>query len=166
MEDPPRKFFRLSPGNEVRLYGAYYVTCNDVVKDEEGNIVELRCTLDPESRGGSTPDGRRVKGTLHWVSAAHAVDAEIRLYDKLFLSDDPEAEGDFMDDLNPESLVVLTDAKLEPSLAEADGEQRFQFMRQGYFKRESCETDKLVFNRVVSLRDTWAKIKERLQSKK
>lgn len=166
MEDPPRKFFRLSPGNEVRLYGAYYVTCNDVVKDEEGNIVELRCTLDPESRGGSTPDGRRVKGTLHWVSAAHAVDAEIRLYDKLFLSDDPEAEGDFMDDLNPESLVVLTGAKLEPSLAEADGEQRFQFMRQGYFKRESCETDKLVFNRVVSLRDTWAKIKERLQSKK
>ena len=168
MEDPPRKFFRLAPGREVRLYGAYYITCNEVVKDENGEVVELRCTLDPESRGGSTPDGRRVKGTLHWVSAAHAVDAELRLYDKLFLTDDPEEGGGYLENLNPESLIVLEGAKLEPSLAEAEPRVRYQFMRQGYFMMDDKDSapDHLVFNRVISLRDTWAKIRERLQEQR
>ncbi|HSM57256.1 MAG TPA: glutamine--tRNA ligase/YqeY domain fusion protein [Candidatus Sulfomarinibacteraceae bacterium] len=168
MEDPPRKFFRLAPGREVRLYGAYYITCNEVVKDENGEVVELRCTLDPESRGGSTPDGRRVKGTLHWVSAAHAVDAELRLYDKLFLTDDPEEGGGYLENLNPESLIVLEGAKLEPSLAEAEPRVRYQFMRQGYFMIDDQDSapDHLVFNRVISLRDTWAKIRERLQEQR
>ncbi|MFW5943385.1 MAG: glutamine--tRNA ligase/YqeY domain fusion protein [Chloroflexota bacterium] len=168
MEDPPRKFYRLSPGKEVRLYGAYYITCNDVIKDENGEVVELRCTLDPESRGGSTPDGRRVKGTLHWVSAPHAVDAELRLYDKLFLTDDPEEGGGYLENLNPESLVVLEGARLEPSLAEAEPRVRYQFMRQGYFMLdpEDSAPDHLVFNRVISLRDTWAKIKKRLQEQR
>ncbi|MFW6182231.1 MAG: glutamine--tRNA ligase/YqeY domain fusion protein [Chloroflexota bacterium] len=168
MEDPPRKFYRLSPGKEVRLYGAYYITCNDVIKDENGEVVELRCTLDPESRGGSTPDGRRVKGTLHWVSAPHAVDAELRLYDKLFLTDDPEEGGGYLENLNPESLVVLEGARLEPSLAEAEPRVRYQFMRQGYFMLDAKDSapDHLVFNRVISLRDTWAKIKKRLQEQR
>lgn len=161
MEDAPKKFFRLAPGREVRLMGAYYVTCTDVIKDDDGNVVELHCTYDPESRGGQTPDGRRVKGTLHWVSAEHAVDAELRLYDTLFLSEDPEASGDFIQDLNPESLTVLT-AKVEPSLAETKPGQSFQFMRQGYFvaDSEAHTAEKPVFNRTVSLRDTWSKLKK------
>jgi glutaminyl-tRNA synthetase len=163
MEDPPRKYFRLSPGNEVRLYGAYYITCDEVIKDEEGQVVELRCHIDPESRGGSTPDGRRVKGTLHWVSAAHAVDAEVRLYDSLFLDEDPASSDDFHEILNPESLLVLEGAKLEPGLADARTGHPYQFMRQGYFVVDSKDaaSEHLVFNRTVSLRDTWAKIREK-----
>jgi glutaminyl-tRNA synthetase len=162
-EDPPRKFFRLAPGREVRLLGAYYVTCQDMVKNDAGEIVELHCTYDPESRGGSTPDRRKVKGTLHWVSAAHAVRAEVRLYDRLFLEEFPdrvEEGGDFIDYVNPESLIVLPDCRLEPSLAKATIDDRFQFMRQGYFCLDPVDflPDHLVFNRTVSLRDTWAKI--------
>ena len=166
MEDPPRKYYRLSPGQEVRLYGAYYVTCDEVVKDEDGNVVELCCHIDPQSRGGSTPDGRRVKGTMHWVSAAHAIEAEVRLYDTLFLAEDPAASDDFHEDLNPESLVVLHGARLEPGLANAEMGQPYQFMRQGYFVLDSKEStpDHPVFNRTVALRDTWAKIKEQQKS--
>ena len=161
MEDAPKKFFRLAPGREVRLLGAYYVTCTGVVKDEAGNVIELRCTYDPESRGGATPDGRKVKGTLHWVSADHAVPAEVRLYDTLFTKEDPEEGGDFMDNLNPDSLQVIPEAMVEPDLASARPGDRFQFMRQGYFVVDPDSTpQKLVFNRTVSLRDTWAKIQE------
>ena len=161
MENPPRKYFRLSPGQEVRLYGAYYITCDEVIRDENGQVIELRCHIDPESRGGSTPDGRRVKGTLHWVSARHALDAEVRLYDSLFLDEDPAARDDFHEILNPESLIVLKDAKLEPSLSGARVGHPYQFMRQGYFVVDSKDStrDDLVFNRTVSLRDTWAKIR-------
>lgn len=167
MEDPPRKFFRLSPGEEVRLYGAYYITCDEVVKDADGNVVELRCHIDPESRGGSTPDGRRVKGTLHWVSAPHAIDAEVRLYETLFLEEDPAAHDDFHEILNPESLIVLQDAKLEPSLAEAEAGNPYQFMRKGYFVVDSKDSspDHLVFNLTVSMRDTWAKIRKKQKGK-
>jgi glutaminyl-tRNA synthetase len=166
MEDAPRKFFRLTPGREVRLMGAYYITCTDVVKDEAGNVVELRCTYDPESRGGQTPDGRKVRGTLHWVSADFAVDAELRLYDTLFSKENPEemTEGsDFTSNLNPNSLEVLTTCKLEPNLAEAQPGSQFQFMRQGYFTvdTEDSTPEHLVFNRTVSLRDTWAKLQQR-----
>jgi glutaminyl-tRNA synthetase len=161
MEDAPKKFFRLAPGREVRLLGAYYVTCTGVVKDEAGNVIELRCAYDPESRGGATPDGRKVKGTLHWVSADHAVPAEVRLYDTLFTKEDPEEGGDFMDNLNPDSLQVIPEAMVEPDLASARPGDRFQFMRQGYFVVDPDSTpQKLVFNRTVSLRDTWAKIQE------
>lgn len=165
LEDPPRKFFRLAPGQEVRLIGAYYVTCQDVIKDEEGNIIELHCTYDPESRGGSSPDGRKVKGTIHWVSAAHAIPAEVRLYETLFTDPYPEqtTEGeDFITNLNPSSLEVLTGCLLEPSLAQATLEDRFQFMRQGYFCLDSVDSrpDNLIFNRTVSLRDTWAKMQK------
>jgi glutaminyl-tRNA synthetase len=164
LEAPPKKFFRLAPGREVRLLGAYYITCQEVIKDKEGNIVELRCTYDPESSGGSTPDGRKVRGTIHWVSAEQAVSAELRLYDTLFISEFPEAtEGqDFIDNVNPDSLVVLKDCKLEPSLAHANLSDRFQFMRKGYFCLDSVDSSpgNLVFNRTVSLRDTWAKIQK------
>jgi len=165
MEDAPRKFFRLTVGREVRLRSAYYVTCQEIVRDADGNITELRCTYDPESRGGSSPDGRKVKGTIHWVSARHAVRAEVRLYDHLFAKPDPDdvEEGqDWRSNLNPGSLEVLTDAALEPSLAEADEGERFQFERMGYFcvDRDST-TERPVFNRIVSLRDTWAKIQKR-----
>ncbi|HUU44880.1 MAG TPA: glutamine--tRNA ligase/YqeY domain fusion protein [Acidobacteriota bacterium] len=163
-EDPPKKFFRLAPGQEVRLKHAYYITCDEVVKDDQGNIVELRCTYDPESRGGGTPDGRRIKGTLHWVSAAHAVDAEVRLYDHLFTTEDPNAAGDFEANLNPHSSETLTGCKLEPSLAKAEPGARFQFLRQGYFCVDTIDStpDRPVFNRTATLRDTWAKI-ERAQ---
>jgi len=165
MEEPEKKFFRLAPGREVRLIGAYYITCHDVVKDEAGNIVELRCSYDPESRGGASPDGRKVKGTVHWVSAAHAVPAEVRLYETLFSDPYPEqtAEGqDFIDNLNPNSLEVLTNCQLEPSLALATVDDRFQFMRQGYFCLDPVDSrpDRLVFNRTVGLRDTWAKVSQ------
>jgi glutaminyl-tRNA synthetase len=168
MEDPPPKFYRLSPGEEVRLYGAYYVTCTDVIKDEEtGRVLELRCEHDPQSRGGSTPDGRRVKGTLHWVSAPHALEADVRLYEPLFLAEDPEAGGDFMDNLNPDSLQVLEGVKLEPSMAEAQAGDRYQFMRQGYFIVDGKDStpEKPIFNQTVPLRDTWAKIRKRQKQK-
>lgn len=160
MENPPRKYFRLAPGQEVRLKSAYYITCQDVVKDPQtGEIIEVHCTYDPESRGGGTPDGRRVRGTLHWVSAQHAVPAEIRLYETLFVNEDPEEAGDFIADLNPESLTVLTHCLVEPGLKEASVGDRFQFLRHGYFCVDPDSTEeRLVFNRTVKLRDTWQKI--------
>jgi glutaminyl-tRNA synthetase len=158
MEDPPKKFFRLGPGREVRLRYAYFITCQSVEKDAAGNIQRIHCTYDPETRGGSAPDGRKVKGTLHWVSADHAVDAEVRLYDRLFTEAEPEAEGDFIDCLNPDSLKIIT-GKLEPSLADLPVGQRVQFERLGYFTpdpKDSAE-GQLVFNRIVALRDSWVK---------
>jgi len=163
MEDPPKKFFRLAPGREVRLKHAYYITCADVVKDASGNVVEVHCTYDPASRGGGTPDGREVKGTLHWVSAAQAIPVEIRLYDHLFTKEDPgEDGGDFRTLLNPHSLEVLTGCLAEPSLAEARPGRPYQFLRQGYFCADSGDSrpDHLVFNRTVPLRDSWAKIQK------
>ncbi len=162
LEDPPKKFHRLAPGREVRLRYAYFVTCTAVVKDAEGEVVELRCSDDPATRGGDAPDGRKVKGTLHWVSASHALDAQVRLYDTLFAREDPlnVAEGeDFRASLNPESLVVLESCKLEPSLALARPERAVQFERLGYFCADpDGSADAPVFNRTVTLRDTWAKI--------
>ena len=159
-EQAPKKFFRLAPGREVRLRYAYYITCTDVIKDENGEIVELLCTYDPETRGGSSPDGRKVKGTIHWVSALHALDAEIRSYDRLFDVPNPSAEGDFTERLNPHSLEILSRSKLEPSLANARPDDHYQFERQGYFCADSRDSThkRLVFNRTVTLRDTWAKI--------
>ena len=133
MEDPPKKFFRLAPGREVRLRYGYFITCTGVVKDEAGEVVELRCTYDPETRGGQSPDGRKVKGTIHWVSASHAVEAEVRLYEHLFTSERPDEEDDFLSTLNPDSLEVVADAKVEPCLADARPGERFQFERLGYF---------------------------------
>ena len=155
-EDPPKKFHRLFPGSEVRLRYAYYVTCKDVIKDADGNIVELRCTYDPESKGGATPDGRKIKGTIHWVSAAHAVDAEVRLYDKLFTEANMNAipEGsDYKDYLNPESVVACTGCKLEESLKDAKPGDKFQFVRTGFFTPDSKNPG--VYNRVVTLRDSF-----------
>jgi len=165
-EVPFRKYFRLAPGREVRLRYAYLVTCTDFVKDEAtGEILEVRCTYDPETRGGNAPDGRKVKGTIHWVSAAHALESEVRLYDYLFKEHNPsnvDAGGHFSDHLNPESLEVLTDCKLEPSLADIAPGSRFQFERLGYFCADTKESvpGKPVFNRTVTLRDTWAKIEK------
>jgi len=167
-EDPPRKFFRLAPGREVRLRYAYFITCVTVVKDEiTGEIVELHCTYDPATRGGDSPDGRKVKGTIHWVSAAQAVQAEVRLYDHLFNRPDPdtvEADKDFTANLNPNSLEVVQ-AYVEPGLANAQPGSRYQFERQGYFCVDAVDStaERLVFNRTVSLRDTWAKIEKSLQ---
>jgi len=159
MEDPAKKFFRLAPGREVRLRYAYFITCNEVVRDGGGNIVELRCTYDPETRGGDAPDGRKVKATLHWVSAADAVPAEVRLYDHLFVRPDPGADGDAFDDLNPDSLEVLTDCWLEPALAATGSDEAVQFERLGYFCVDpDSAPGSLVFNRTVALRDTWAKV--------
>jgi glutaminyl-tRNA synthetase len=164
MEDPPRKYYRLSPGREVRLMGAYYVTCVDVIKDADGNVVELHCTYDPESRGGTTADGRKVRGTIHWVSAAHALDAEVRMYDYLFTKEDPgdfEEGEDFMANLSSDSLVILANAKVEPSLAEMQPGDRYQFMRKGYFCTDPDTAEgKLVFNQTVSLRDSWARMQK------
>ena len=183
MEDAPKKYFRLAPGREVRLRYAYFITCNDVVKDKAGNVVELRCTYDPATRGGNAPDGRTVKGTIHWVSAPHAVAAEVRLYDHLFKTEFPEgggrrAEGgepeeisgpqpsalgtqpsSFLDNINPDSLEIVRDAKLEPSLAAAEPGQHFQFERLGYFFTDPVDSKsgRPVFNRTATLRDTWAK---------
>ena len=133
MEDPPKKFFRLAPGREVRLRYGYFITCTNVIKDEAGEVVELRCTYDPETRGGQSPDGRKVKGTIHWVSARHAIEAEVRLYEHLFTSERPDEEADFLSTLNPDSLEVVAAAKVEPSLADARPGERFQFERLGYF---------------------------------
>jgi glutaminyl-tRNA synthetase len=159
MEDPPKKFFRLAPGREVRLRGAYFVTCTDVVRGADGEIAELRCTYDPATRGGNSPDGRKVRGTLHWVSAAHGVPAEARLYDHLFARPDPGAGGDFLDDINPDSLIVVTGCVAEPALAEAQPGEAFQFERLGYFCVDpESGRGRLVFNRTVALRDGWAKV--------
>jgi glutaminyl-tRNA synthetase len=165
MENPPRKFFRLGPGREVRLRWAYFITCTDVIKDDDGNIIEIHCTCDPETRGGDAPDGRKVKATLHWVSAQHSVNAEVRLYDHLFTQEDPdEVESEDLDwksNLNPDSLKVVT-GKLEPSLAGAQPGDRCQFERLGYFCVDSDSTDDaLVFNRTVTLKDQWAKAKKK-----
>jgi glutaminyl-tRNA synthetase len=160
MESPPKGFFRLSPGAEVRLRYGYVIRCDEVVKDERGDVVELRCSYDPDTRGGNTPDGRQVKGTIQWVSAAHAVPCEVRLYDRLFTVPDPDAgEGDFKDHLNPDSLVVLRDAVIEPSVRGDAPGSHYQFERLGYFCSDRVEStaDALVFNRTVTLRDTWAK---------
>ena len=162
MEDPPRKFFRLGPGREVRLRYGYFITCTDVIKDEAGEVVELRCTYDPETRGGQAPDGRRVRGTIHWVSAEHAVDAEVRLYDHLFTSERPDDDDDFMTTLNPESLEVVLNAKVEPSLADAVPGEKYQFERTGYFAVDpDSRSGALVFNRTVTLRDSWKKVAAR-----
>ena len=165
MESPPKKFFRLSPGKEVRLRCAYFITCTDVIKDDRGEIVELRCTYDPATRGGDSPDGRRVKATLHWVSAAHAIPVEVRLYDRLFAAEDPgkATEGQtFLDNLNPNSLEILRGCLAEPSVTGLASGTRLQFERLGYFCVDPDSTpDELVFNRTVSLRDTWAKIAQR-----
>jgi glutaminyl-tRNA synthetase len=164
-EDPPKKFFRLSPGREVRLRGGYFIKCAHVVKDGTGAITEVHCTYDPETRSGNAPDGRKVKATIHWVSAVHAVDAEVRLYENLFLTEDPNVveEGKtFLDNLNPNSLETLPICKLEPSLAKAEAGDRYQFERLGYFCVDpNTTTERLVFNRTVQLRDTWAKIESR-----
>ena len=162
-EDPPKKYFRLAPGREARLRGAYFVTCTGFEKDPKtGEIVELRCTYDPATRGGSAPDGRKVKATLHWVSASHALDAEVRLYDRLFTSETPGAGGDFRRDLNPASLETRS-GKIEPSVKSATPGTRYQFERIGYFCVDPDTTDRLVFNRTVTLKDAWAKIEARDQ---
>jgi glutaminyl-tRNA synthetase len=172
MEDPPRKFFRLAPGREVRLRYAYFITCVDVVKDPEtGGVIELHCTYDPETRGGDAPDGRKVKGTLHWVSASHAVSAEVRLYEHFFGKENPndvEEGKDFIDYINPNSLEILSNCMVEPSLSGARPGSRYQFERLGYFCVDTKDSAKgsLVFNRTVTLRDTWAKILKAQQQKK
>jgi glutaminyl-tRNA synthetase len=164
MENPPSKFYRLSPGKEVRLRYAYFIKCEEVIKDSDGNIVELHCTYDPATRGGDSPDGRKVKATLHWVSAEHALQAEVRLYEQLFTVPDPNAdvaEGDFTDLINPNSLTVLENAYLEPSVKGAAPLTRYQFERLGYFVVDKdSTTDKLVFNRTVGLKDEWAKVQK------
>jgi len=162
MEEPAPKFFRLAPGREVRLRAAYFVTCQDIVKDATGRVVELRCTYDPETRGGDAPDGRRPKATLHWVSAAHAVPAEIRLYDHLYARPDPGAGGDLLADLNPGSETVVPGALVEPSLADAQPGETVQFERLGYFAPDAdSRPGVLVFNRALTLKDTWAKVQAR-----
>jgi len=159
MEDPPKKFFRLAPGREVRLRYAYFITCQEVVKDADGEVVELRCSYDPTTRGGNAPDGRKVKATLHWVSAADAIDGEVRLYDHLFARPDPSAGDDWLDHLNPESLIVLEGCKLEPALGRMAPGTTVQFERQGYFSADRDSSPALpVFNRTMGLRDGWAKI--------
>ncbi|MFP3980521.1 MAG: glutamine--tRNA ligase/YqeY domain fusion protein [Desulfobacterales bacterium] len=167
MEDPPKKFFRLAPGREVRLRYAYFIRCTDVIRDEAGEIVELRCTYDPATRGGNAPDGRKVKATLHWVSAAHAVQSTVRLYDHLFTEQNPAEKEDFEACINPESLEVITDSMLEPGLADAPAEARYQFERLGYFYADHKDSapGRPVFNRIVTLRDTWAKIQKARKNK-
>ena len=162
MEDAPRKFYRLSQGREVRLRYAYYITCNEIIKDADGNITELLCTYDPETKGGKSPDGRKVKATMHWVSVNDSIDADVRLYDRLFSSETPdktEEGGHFTDNLNPKSVEIIS-AKLEPELKTAIIGATYQFERLGYFCKDQDSTDSnLVFNRTVALRDSWAKKK-------
>jgi glutaminyl-tRNA synthetase len=160
-EDPPKKFFRLAPGREVRLRGAYFITCTKVIKDADGNVTELRCSYDPSTRGGDAPDGRKVKATLHWVSAAHALTVEVRLYDRLFKSELPDTV-DYLADLNPVSLDVIRDARIEPTVRDAAPGTRYQFERLGYFCVDADSTSgRMVFNRTVTLKDTWARIEMR-----
>jgi glutaminyl-tRNA synthetase len=162
MEEPAPKFFRLAPGREVRLRNAYFVTCQSVVKDDAGRVVELHCTYDPSTRGGDAPDGRKVKATLHWVSAAHAVPAEVRLYDHLFTRPDPGADGDLLADLNPDSERIVAGAMLEPALADTPLGETVQFERLGYFAPDTdSRPGALVFNRTLTLKDTWAKVQAR-----
>ena len=167
-EDPPEKFWRLAPGREVRLRYAYFLTCTDVIKNNEGEVVELRGTIDPETRGGSAPDGRRVKGTLHWVSVPEALDVEIRVYDRLFNHPYPlEGEGRFMDHLNPDSLEVIKHAKVEPTVKGAQSGDRYQFERVGYFCVDpDSEGENLVFNQTIALRDSWAKIEKQQEQER
>ena len=164
MEDPPKKFFRLSPGREVRLRYAYYVTCNEVIKDASGTVMELRCTYDPATRGGGSPDGRKVKGTLHWVSASHAATAEVRLYDTLFNAETPGSKtGNMLDDLNPNSLTILEGCKIEPALEKTTPGETVQFERHGYFcvdVESEKDSSQIIFNRTIGLRDTWAKLQK------
>ena len=159
MEDPPKKFFRLGPGREVRLKHAYYITCTDFIKSENGDVTEVHCTYDPATKGGWSDDGRKVRGTLHWVSVQHAVGAEVRLYDHLFNVENPEADGDdFIQHLNPDSLIINTQAKLEPGLQKAKANTNYQFLRNGYFCLDADSTqENIVFNRTVGLRDSWGK---------
>ena len=165
MEDPPRKFFRLAPGREIRLRYAYFITCTQVIKDENGHVIEIRCTYDPETKGGSAPDGRKVKGTIHWVSAKHYLDAEVRLYDRLFSVPNPGRDGDFKKDINTDSLQVLTHCKVEPSLKNTDPSVTVQFERKGYFCVDFVDSspEHLIFNRTVPLRDSWKKIEKSQQ---
>jgi glutaminyl-tRNA synthetase len=163
LEEPPKKFYRLAPGREVRLRYAYFIKCVEVVKNRDtGEIQELRCTYDPATKGGYAPDGRKVQATLHWVSAAHAIPAEVRLYDRLFTVPEPgAATGNFLDDLNPHSLEILTGCRMEPSLAKARPGDLFQFERLGYFCVDKDTTaENLVFNRTVTLKDPWAKLRK------
>ncbi len=168
-EDPPKQYYRLSPGREVRLRYGYFITAQSVVKDERGEVVEVHCTYDPATRGGNAPDGRKVKSTIHWVSAAHALDAEVRLYDRLFTKEDPnqvEEGQEFTANLNPASLEVIPAAKLEPALANAPVEGRYQFERLGYFCVDpDSKPGRLVFNRTVALKDTWAKVEKKNEKK-
>jgi glutaminyl-tRNA synthetase len=163
-EEPPPKYFRLAPGREVRLRYAYFIKCTQVIKDAQGNIIELRCSYDPATKGGSAPDGRKVKATIHWVSESHAVMAEVRLYDHLFTQPDPDDVEDdktFLDTLSPHSLVILPNAMIEPSVLGAPTGTRYQFERNGYFCIDpDSSASKLVFNRTVGLKDSWAKVKE------
>lgn len=169
MAEPVKKFYRLAPGREVRLRYAYFITCTDVIKDKNGQIIELHCTYDPATRGGDAPDGRKVKSTLHWVSAGHALEARVRLYDHLFTKENPDqtAEGEnFKSNLNPDSCKVLNSCRVEPSLEGAAPLSRYQFERLGYFCVDPDSSDgELIFNRTVSLRDTWAKIQKKQQKK-
>lgn len=159
MEEAPKKFFRLKPGGEVRLKHAYIIKCEDVIKDDSGNVIELRCSYDPDTKSGGANSGRKVKGTLHWVSAKHAIKAEVRLYDYLLLAEKADEADDFISSLNPNSLEILNDCMVEPSLAWTAPGNRYQFLRQGYFCVDKESTmEKLIFNQVVGLRDSWAKI--------
>ncbi|HKR30386.1 MAG TPA: hypothetical protein VJT08_07910, partial [Terriglobales bacterium] len=164
-ENPPKQFYRLSPGREVRLRYGYFITCTSVVKDTSGEVVEVHCTYDPATRGGNAPDGRKVKSTIHWVSAAHAIPADVRLYENLLLKENPnevEEGKDWTDNLNPNSLEIVKDAKLEPSLANAQIETSYQFERLGYFCVDpDSKPGALVFNRTVALKDTWARVEKR-----
>ena len=165
MEDPPKKFYRLSPGREVRLRYAYFVTCRELIK-KDGKVVELRCTIDPETRGGYAPDGRKVRSTIHWVSAQHAVDAEVRLYDRLFTVEDPAGQknSDFKEFLNPNSLEILKSCKVEPAIQKLKPFDRFQFERLGYFCIDPDTKDnKIIINKTVGLKDTWAKIQKNIK---
>ena len=168
MENPPKKFFRLGPGREVRLRYAYYIKCKDVIKNDKGEITELICTYDPETKGGSSPDGRKVKGTIHWVSAKHGLNAEVRLYDHLFTKENPGEDDDFTACLNPNSLEILKKAKVEPALKNLKPGDGFQFERMGYFCADikDFSSESLVFNRTVTLRDTWSKIRKKAKQKK
>jgi glutaminyl-tRNA synthetase len=166
MLDPPEKFFRLGPDREVRLRYGYAVKCHDVIKDDLGNVIELHCTYDPESARGKTADGRKIKGIIHWVSAKHSVDAEVRSYDRLFKLPNPSTAENFIEQINPDSLQVFPNAKLEESLAKRDKDDRFQLERVGYFWQDNKDShiDKLVFNQIVSLRDSWARIEKENQN--
>ena len=158
MIDPPKKFFRLAPGREVRLRFAYFITCTDVIRDDKGEIVEIRATYDPNTKGGSAPDGRKVKATLHWVAAEESLPAEVRLYEHLFTTEDP-SEGELEENLNPNSLEVIREARVEPNLKDVQPGDRFQFERLGYFCVDlDSSREHLVFNRTVPLRDTWSKV--------